>query len=81
MVRHFAYIADYRQQRSENPGIQRGMREAAHIHHLAGECVAEVGWMQRIDLGMHCHRQVLGVVALDWMVEERNTEERNERED
>lgn len=57
------------------------MRIAAHVDLNAGGDMAEVGGMERLNLGVLGHRQVIGVVTLDGVVEERKPQQQDGDED
>jgi hypothetical protein len=76
-----ADLSEDRQQQRENPGVHRWMRIAAHVHFDAGGDMAEVGGMERLNLGVLGHRQVIGVVTLDGVVEERKPQQQDGDED
>ncbi len=81
MKRDFAHVAEPGQERRENPSVQRRMRVPAHVHHLAAEHLSGVHRMQRFDLGMLRLRKIENVVALNSLVEKRQAQRENQRED
>ena len=54
---------------------------AAHIHHLAQENVAGVHGMERIDLSVLGAIEIINVVALYGLIEERESEGQDEQHD
>ena len=54
---------------------------APHAHHLPGENVLAMRRMKRVDLGVHSARQIVVVVALDGLVEERQADQKHREDD
>src|SRR5581483_5278042 len=53
---------------------------SAHIHHVAQKHVAGVERMQRIDLGVLRAVEIVDVVALDGLVQERQAQQDDQRD-
>src|SRR5712692_1334345 len=81
MKRHLAHVAQGGQQGRQYPRIQRRMRMPAHIHQVALKQIARVIRMQRLDLRMLGGVQVISIVALDGLMEERQAQRQHDRND
>ena len=79
MERDLMNVLENREQQAEIPGVQRRMRMAAHIHHLAQENVADVQRMERVDLRVLSAVKIVDIVALNGLIEERKPEGQNEK--
>ena len=79
MERDFTHLFENAQQQAEIPGVQRRMGMAAHIYHLAKENVARVHGMQRIDLGMLSPVKIVDIVALNGLIEKRQSQDQDEQ--
>ena len=81
MERRLAHIAQEGQQSAEDPGVERGMGLPAHVHQIPKEEIARVSRMEGIDLGMLSAVEVVEIVALNGLMEKRQTEDEYEGED
>jgi hypothetical protein len=77
----FADGAGDGEQGGEDPGVTGRMGVAAHIDEIAEEDIAGVVGMEGIDLGVLGGGEVIVVVALDGLVQERQAQEEYEGED
>ena len=81
MERRFANVVQDRDQTRQKPGIQRWMWMSSHIDHLPQKRIADMVWMQRIDLRVFRAVQVIYVVTLNGLVEERNPQTQYQHSD
>ncbi len=65
----------------EIPCVERRMRLAAHIHHLAHKGVFDVLGVQRFDLGMLSLGEIVDVIPLNRLVEKRESQSEYEQRD
>ena len=79
MERDFMHLLENAQQQAEIPGVQWRMRMAAHIHHLAKENVARVHGMQRINLRVLSAIKIDAIVALNGLIEKRESQDQDEQ--
>src|SRR5581483_8902383 len=74
----FMHVAENGQRSGEDPRIQRRMREAAHVDQVALEKIFRLRGMQRIDLGVFGAVEVIGIVALNGLIQKRNSEQKHQ---
>jgi hypothetical protein len=58
-------------EQAEEPGVKGRMRMTAKVDLIAHEDVADVGGMQRLNLGVLGLREIVNIVALNGHVQER----------
>src|SRR5258708_7868162 len=81
MKQRFPYVAENRERRGENPGVQRRMRVTSHVHGIALENIASVIGMQRIDLRVLGSVEIIRIVTLDRLVEKGQAQQEDKRDD
>src|SRR5690348_4517237 len=79
--RNLADVAENCQQERQIPDIQRRMRMAAHIDHIAKEDIARVIGMERIDLRVLGSSQIVDVIALNGLTEKLKPDQQDSRDD
>ena len=80
MKRNLFDVARQRQQSAQIPGVEWWMRMPPHVHHLSHEDVACVVGMQRIQLRVLGARQIIDVVALNRLIQERQPDRQNRKD-
>jgi hypothetical protein len=80
VVGNLVDIPEQSEQQAQKPRVERRVRMALHFHHLAQEHVTGMRGMQRVNLCMLGASQIVNVVALNRLIEERRAQEEDQDE-
>ena len=77
---YFKNVPKEGQQQTEKPDVQRRVRMAPHLDHIAQEDIPRVIRVRRVNLRVLSPVQVINVVALNCLVQKRQTQREYEQD-